>query len=155
MSKQKTKEIVLRGGFESINITHFRKETLRKGEEIQDHLFNVEEIRSEVQVLIKAQILRTVSIREKPYSVEFVFDISRKYINGRCSCVAGITANCKHAAALYYYINNERTVGCTDESQKWRAPSKKMQEQYPKGETIEKIITGSTTPHCSFIPGTV
>ena len=64
----------------------------------------------------------------------------------------GISANCKHSAALLHFINNERTEGCTDEGQKWKTPSKKMQEQYPKGETIESMFGGSVLTPTTFKP---
>ena len=35
-----TIEIIIRGGFDAIKVTHFRTETLRKGKELQEHIFN-------------------------------------------------------------------------------------------------------------------
>ena len=117
MDPNRFKEVIIRGGFESINISHFRAETIKKGKELFQHLFNVEEIQTASLTVIKGQILRTVSLSEKPYTIQIEFDRARNFVDGRCSCVAGITASCKHSAALYHYINNERTVGCTDTNQ--------------------------------------
>ena len=85
-----TIEIIIRGGFDAIKVTHFRTETLRKGKELQEHIFNVEETISLNQSTICGQILRTASVKEKPYSVVLEFDLNRNFLDGRCSCVAGI-----------------------------------------------------------------
>lgn len=69
----------------------------------------------------------------------------------RCSCVAGESAHCKHGAALYTYINSERTEGQTDSSQTWITPSKKLQEQFPKGESLMKIFGRTSSPTRNII----
>ena len=84
-----TIEIIIQGGFDPIKATHFRTETLRKGKELQEHIFNVEETKSLNKSIISGQILRTASVKEKPYSVMLEFDLSRNFIDGRCTCVAG------------------------------------------------------------------
>ena len=117
MDPNRFKEVIIRGGFESINISHFRAETIKKGKELFRHLFKVEEIQTESLTVIKEQILKTVPLSEKPYTIQLEFDQARNFVDGRCSCAAGITASCKHSAALYHYINNEHTVGCTDTNQ--------------------------------------
>jgi hypothetical protein len=44
------------------------------------------------------------------------------------------------------YINEERTVGKTDAQQQWTAPSKKMQEAFPKGQTVQQIYGKEEDP---------
>ena len=117
MNQKHFQEVIIRGGFDSINISHFRAETIKKGKELTQHLFNVEEIKTAMLTIIKGQILRTVTLSEKSYTIQLEFDPARNFVDGRCYCVAGISASCKHSAALYHYINNERSVGCTDTSQ--------------------------------------
>ena len=146
-------ELRIRGGFDTITATHFRKETLKKGKDLIQHLFNIEEIRSNGKIEIQALVVRAASIKEKPYTIQIEVDsTSRSFLDGRCTCIAGISANCKHAAALLHFINNERSQGCTDEYQKWKAPSKKLQDLYPKGETIEKLFLGKVTPNSTSQP---
>ena len=153
MATANQNELRIRGGFDTITATHFRKETLKKGKDLVQHLFNVEEIRSNGKIEIQALIVRAASIKEKPYTIQIEIDnISRTFLDGRCTCIAGISANCKHAAALLHFINNERSQGCTDENQKWKAPSKKLQDLYPKGETIEKLLLGKVTPNSTSLP---
>jgi putative phage-type endonuclease len=135
-------DIILRGGFSSIKAEHFRAETLRKGSELTKHIYSVEEIRSKEQIFFKAKIVRTTCLNEAPYSIHFELDQARSFKDGHCTCVAGITANCKHSAALFLYINNERSTSQTDKEQLWKTPSKKIQSLYPKGETIEQLLGG-------------
>jgi hypothetical protein len=153
MATANQNELRIRGGFDTITATHFRKETMKKGKDLIQHLFNVEEIRSNGKIEIQASIVRAASIKEKPYTIQIEIDnSSRTFLDGRCTCIAGISANCKHAAALLHFINNERSQGCTDENQKWKAPSKKLQDLYPKGETIEKLFLGKVTPNSTSLP---
>jgi putative phage-type endonuclease len=142
MSNNIQHDIILHGGFSTIKAEHFRAETLRKGSELTKHLYAVEEIRSKEQIFFKAKIVRTTCLNEAPYSITFELDQSRNFKDGRCNCVAGITANCKHSAALFLFINNERSTSQTDKEQQWKTPSKKIQVLYPKGETVEQLLGG-------------
>ena len=62
--------------------------------------------------------------------------------DSHCNCIPGITTNCKHSAALFLYICNERSTSQTDKEQQWKTPSKKIQVLYPKGETVEQLLGG-------------
>ncbi len=144
--------VTIRGGFQEIKVTKgfFRETTLTKGKKIlqaghvgavaQDEtLGEVEEVRTD-KIVIHGQVLHSVSVNQDPYRTEFELDTDRNIVNARCSCQAGITGQCKHSAALYLFINEERTTGCTDEQQAWKTPSKKLQQMYRKGETVEKLF---------------
>ena len=85
-------------------------------------------------------------------SITILYDDNKVRVLKILFAKTGISANCKHSAALYYFINNERTEGCTDEGQKWKTPSKKLQEQYPKGETIESLFAATVLPQTTFKP---
>jgi len=84
--------IIIQGGFTPIVNTFLRPETIRKGSELQDHVFDVQEIRSRSSVSMKAKVVRTVSLNESPYEVEIDVDHeSRAIITRRCTWVAGIS----------------------------------------------------------------
>ena len=132
---------------------HFRSDSLRKGKELLDgrHLSNVIEDRtSRGQTSFRAECIPEMSVRKAPYKIEFMLDENRRVRDARCSCVAGVVACCKHAAALYLFINEERCTGSTDERQRWHQPPKKAQDLYPKGETIEKLFSLPHTPGPSW-----
>ena len=147
--------ITIKGGFQAISVLegHFRAASLEKGEKIllARHVAAVEEVRDERgKTVIRAQVAHSASVRQKPYNVELELDSDRCVSSGRCNCVAGITGNCKHAAAVFRYVNKERATGCTDNTQQWDAPPKKLQELYVKGETIEKILKVDSAPPLLF-----
>ena len=140
------KNITLRGAFSSIKGLNFTGKKIRNGKELLDNLFNiqVEEKQTSGNAVISARMIRTTSITETPYIVEFEVDKSRQVVRSSCRCVAGESALCKHGAALYIYINEERSEGKTDDKQVWHAPSKAALEKYPKGETTEQILGGGS-----------
>ena len=57
---------------------------------------------------------------------------------------------CKHVAALYVYVNEERTTSKTDKEQQWSTPSQRLQLLYPKGETVTAIYGGEGSSERSF-----
>ena len=99
--------ITLRGAFSSIKGLNFTGKKIRNGKELLDNLFNiqVEEKQTSGNAVISARMIRTTSITETPYIVEFEVDKSRQVVRSSCRCVAGESALCKHGAALYIYIN--------------------------------------------------
>ena len=136
--------ITLRGGFSSVSGLKFEGQSEAKGKALMENLFNVQEVQKPGELcIITGRILRQTSVTEDPYSVRFFVDpTSREIVKSNCSCVAGCTAQCKHGAALYFYINNERSEGKTDVQQVWKTPSQKLQERFPKGQTAEEIFGG-------------
>jgi len=88
-----------------------------------------------LQVSITASCIPETNIREKPYQIDLSIDpTSRQIQDAHCTCKAGVTGNCKHSAGLIYYVNTERTTGCTDKKVCWKKPSQKLRELYPKGK---------------------
>ena len=133
------------GGFEQIEAEgFFRKELLKSGKDLLhgEHLISeeVKEVRDMTKTAIYGKCVREMSVRETPYQIEFQISSDRKLLDARCACVAGRTGQCKHAAALFLYINEERSTSQTDEMQKWRMPSRKRRLLYPKGETIQILF---------------
>ena len=111
--------ITLLGAFSSIKGLNFSERKLENGKHlIKDNLFNiqVEELQDSgsTKAVIRARMFRTTSINQEPYIVEFEVDMkTRTVVRASCRCVAGESADCKHGAALYLYINEERSEGKT------------------------------------------
>ncbi len=142
------------GGDEGSGRPHFQGQSLVKGRALiaGEHLRNVREEREHNRITICASCLPETRVRQSDYVIEFTLDSTRKVIDGRCSCVAGISASCKHAAALFLFVNEERSTGCTDSQAVWKKPSKKAQERYPKGQKVEELFKLSATEWPSFKP---
>ncbi len=132
------------GGFQTILVTSgfFRATALKSGRDLLDghHLHEVQECQEGDQTYIRAACVPEMSVRQPAYKIEFQVDKNRQVSDARCSCVAGVTAKCKHSAALYLFVNEERSTSQTDEEQRWKMPSRKKQSLYPKGETIEQLF---------------
>jgi hypothetical protein len=117
------------------------------------HIMNVQERREQGKVTISGKCIKGTKLSDDPYKVEIEIDPqSRKWISGHCSCVNGIDGNCKHTAGLVFFVNTERTVGCTDEAKKWKKPAEKVKKIYPKGQTVEELLLGTFTPHATKKP---
>lgn len=92
--------------------------------------------------MITSKCFATTSFAtSSPYSITFELDpVTRSITSSHCSCQAGCVAQCKHGAAAFAFINEERLTTKTDDRQLWHAPSKLLQSKYPKGEIIEQIL---------------
>ncbi len=138
------------GGFEQIHGYEPRKGIRKKGEEMVYHAFNVREVQKSdittgevTSIDIIGDCIREMSLTEKPWIVTLeVEPRTRDIKRSHCSCTAGADGVCKHTAAIYKYVNSERSEGCTDAEQSWSKPSKKLAELYPKGECIQKLFFG-------------
>ena len=139
--------ITLRGAFSSINGMKFDGQKEVKGRRLMKNLMNVEEIITPgaATTVIQAKIIRQTNVTEAPYKLRFEVDSTRRVVESWCECVTGRTANCKHGASLYLYINEERSEGKTDKQQEWTTPSKKLLERFPKGQTVAQIYGGKAT----------
>jgi hypothetical protein len=82
-------EIKIRTGFGQIFESCFLQSTLRKGRKIVSHIFNVEEVKTANETVIRGRCVRQASISKETYKVEVNLDITRKIIGGYCSCIAG------------------------------------------------------------------
>ncbi|KAG0425003.1 hypothetical protein HPB47_027811 [Ixodes persulcatus] len=65
---------------------------------------------------------------------------SRTVDSGRCSCKAGVTGCCKHAAAVCAFLNEATDETCTGRPQEWGKPSKKSKRDVKK--TISDLFPG-------------
>jgi hypothetical protein len=147
--------LLIGGGFQALTVDDefFRGGNTAKGEALAKagHILAVQEKQLGLCSEIVASVLPQTNVNQKPYKVVLSIDkSSRRVIQGRCQCVAGIDGKCKHAAAVFYFINRERSAGCTDKEQLWQAPSKAKQEMYGKGQPAEKIFNFPSTPQPSF-----
>ena len=134
-------------GFQSIKGLEFNPDPMKDGKLLipddpeKSHLFNVREVvyrNGQIQIL--AECMRSLSVRADPYKITFDLDSNRIVTSGRCSCCAGIDAKCKHASALYQYINIERTESKTDEPKLWQKPSQKQKNFYRKAKTMSELF---------------
>ena len=135
--------IILRGGFCAISGLEFQGQNVPKGRELIPNLLNVQEVRhpGTDEVKISGQIIRQTNISDTPWSITFIVRITdRTVIRAHCTCYPGRSAKCKHAAAMYLYINEERSEGKTDAHQQWTAPSEKLMSLFPKGKTVQQIF---------------
>ena len=95
-----------------------------------------------------------MQLNEDYYTVEFKVQLvnnERVVIHSDCQCVSGegwpdcVGADCKHAAALYFFINSgeHKSISKTDEKLAWKTPSEKKRELYPQGKTFAELIKNS------------
>ncbi len=146
--------ITLMGGFQPISFSdgYFEGARMKNGIKLvkANHVCDVKEEKQGDKVTISASCIPQTKV-SLLYSIQFSVDPTTRLVtDARCTCVAGITGSCKHAAALYTFVNEERCEGKTDERQQWNAPSKKAQAQYRKGDTIENIFNFPPTPPLRF-----
>ncbi len=140
------KTTTLFGGFEAITGLDFRKAIVDKGKEMTAHIFNVKEVRTYsetdeiVAISISGECIREMSLSNTPWRIVFELNPYREIVRARCNCTAGIDGMCKHTAALFNVVNSERTESCTDAEQVWSKPSQKLNQLYPKGESIQKLF---------------
>ena len=135
--------ITLGGGFSPISGIEFLGQSEAKGIALYkcQRLFNVRETQKPGEnFVITGRILKSTSVKET-WNIRFDIDpLTRKVINSWCSCYVGSTGRCKHCSALFKYINSERPEGKTDKEQKWTTPSRKSEERFPKGETVQQMF---------------
>ena len=102
--KSTNPNMTLLGAFSSIKGLNFTERRVKNGRELLENLFNiqVEEKQASGNAVIRARMIRTTSVTETPYIVEFEVDKARQVIRSSCSCVAGESADCKHGAAYTF-----------------------------------------------------
>jgi hypothetical protein len=122
-----------------------RSSTIIKGYDLakSGHVQNVREIqdpgqRSEIE--ITGVCVRQTRLNERPYNVVLIINEQREVKQAHCQCPAGTVGNCKHTAALFYFINHEREETKTDKACQWNAPSTMGQSLYPKGKPFDEIF---------------
>ena len=125
------------------------------------HLANIHEVIQSHKdwTLIAASCLPEMSLNDGYYNLKYmVQDVNgeRTVIYALCECVSGkgvpnnidaeSMADCKHSAALFFYINSNvhRTTSKTDVQYTWKEPSKKKLELYPPGQTFQDRVKNSS-----------
>ena len=143
---------ILKTGFAEIYCDKFRKSNLQNGKDMLPHVYNVEEYRNEGAVEIHGCCLKQMKVSgtNNFYRVELSLDAERNVISMHCQCVPGISGLCKHAAALYLYVNTERQETRTDTACSWKKPSARGNELYPKGKKVQDLV--KTEPVASPVP---
>lgn len=133
---------IVDGGFERVSGLIFRDTIVKKGREIKGNVFAVKETREPDKITITSKCFATTSFgTSSPYIITFELDPdSRSITSSHCSCQAGCNGKCKHGAAVFSFINEERSTSQTNDRQLWHAPSKLLQSKYPKGETVEQLL---------------
>ena len=143
-------------GFQAIKGVKFNPQPLKDGNLLlgendieTSHLFNVREVfyKNRTDTDLIGECVRSMSVRANPYIITFVIDENRNVKSGRCSCVAGIDLQCKHSAALYQYVNLERTESKTDAPKVWLKPSEKQKKLYRKAKTFNEMFGGEKFDH--------
>ena len=148
MSDQKTENV----------LTNSRADPTREGKQLIPHLEHVREYiwSDKSWTLIVASCLPAMNLRGDYYTVRFKVsgNDDRDILYAHCKCQSGrgqpkptsdSWADCKHAAALYFYIKNSQTYSQTDHQLKWKAPSQKKLELYPHGKTFETLYKSRGT----------
>ena len=57
---------------------------------------------------------------------------------GECTCIAGTDGNCKHSAALVFYVNTYEDESPTSEKCRWNIP--KRVQDYSKGCIVKDLF---------------
>ena len=95
--------------------------------------------------------VRSHSIRKDPYKITFEISKERNVTYRHCSCLGGGGGLCKHACAMYTWVNQETAPGKTDKPMEWNKPSKYAQKLYRELKTIFDLWGGREfTP--DFLP---
>ena len=137
--------VTLCGGFSPINGMEFLGQSEAKGAALHkcQRIFNVREVQTRApgeNYVITARIIKSTSVNET-WTLRFDIDPeTRRVIKAWCSCYVGSTGKCKHSGALFKHVNSERPEGKTDREQQWTTPSRKAQERFPKGETVQQMF---------------
>ena len=128
-------------GFEPISGLQFHPDVLNKAEKLierqesqEGRLRNVHEIiyKSDKITRIFAECIPQTKLNQTDYSIKFIVSEDRTVLEANCGCVAGTRGTCKHSAALFLWINKERSETKTDVPQKWMTHSEHLQKAYPK-----------------------
>ena len=98
---------------------------------------------------IQGYCVRSLSIRKDPYKISFLIDKDRNVVktDKSCSCIGGRNALCKHACALFTWINSEKTLSKTDRPCEWNQPSAYAQSLYREPKTAVELWGGESMDH--------
>ncbi|KAH9379710.1 hypothetical protein HPB48_009117 [Haemaphysalis longicornis] len=110
----------------------FREATLKKGKLLVKHVFAVEKLIQADEHQLNAKCVSQVQ-DNVVYDVRLkIYAHTRSVASGTCSCKAGITGRCKHAAAVCADVNEATDETCTSRPQQWGKPSKKPKRDVNK-----------------------
>lgn len=137
------RKVLIFTGFSRINPANLclRDDIVKKGKALEEalHLQEAFEETTDLGTFIRAKCVPETNINNSRYIIELTIGPNRKVLDGRYSCTAGADAQCKHAAALIHFVNNERFSSSTTTSLQWKKPSKKAEKLYPKGALVEEF----------------
>ena len=67
----------------------------------------------ETTTTISSKIIRETNVTDAPWVITLKVRVAdRKVLEAHCTCYVGRLAKCKHVAALYSYVNEERSEVC-------------------------------------------
>nr|XP_050034009.1 uncharacterized protein LOC126530763 [Dermacentor andersoni]XP_050039166.1 uncharacterized protein LOC126536286 isoform X2 [Dermacentor andersoni] len=116
---------VLHCGFKSVDglDQHFRPSILRKGRRLfeNNHVYGVREV-DETDVSAKCLSQQSKHMYEVGLKLTMQ---PRKIESGVCTCRYGSMGNCKHCAAVAFYLNDFNHASCTSAPQTWGKPAGK------------------------------
>lgn len=147
-------KIVIGSGFSLIHGLEFRPNPTKWGLKLMHHVHNVRETRytTDDKTIITACCLKRMKLKGS-YNVRFELDKDRKVIKGpdtKCFCPAGRTASCKHGAAVYFYVNEERTETKTDQPMTFKSPSEHCLSIYKKAKGFRELWPGRQIFHHNY-----
>ncbi|CAN7940140.1 unnamed protein product [Ixodes hexagonus] len=117
--------IVLFCGFKPINglRDYLREQGLRKGQKLLEskHVYATKETYGrDISAKCHSQQGKHV------YSITIELNpVSREIVCSTCDCRYGALGDCKHAAAVALFVNDDEAAACTSLPQAWRKPSRK------------------------------
>ncbi|XP_075547109.1 uncharacterized protein LOC142580148 isoform X2 [Dermacentor variabilis] len=102
---------------------HFRPSILRKGRRLfeNNHVYGVREV-DETDVSAKCLSQQSKHMYEVGLKLTMQ---PRKIESGVCTCRYGSMGNCKHCAAVAFYLNEFNHASCTSAPQTWGKPAGK------------------------------
>jgi hypothetical protein len=139
---------------ENVNKFVSRQSSMQKGNTLVDNIFYLEEVRSGNQVLLKREsdIPEIIFLNSFRWSLRVIFTGRQTRPNPlirlNSSLIldnASLNQLLAHVLLEFLaFVNMHRlcsppSTGKTDWEQEWKAPSKKMRERYPKGETLRQL----------------
>lgn len=133
---------VLHCGFKSVDglDRYFRPSILRKGRRLYDnkHVYGVQEVDgTELSARCLSQQGKHV------YEIGLKLTVQPRTIeSGQCSCRYGSAGNCKHCAAVAFFLNNFDHASCTSQPQAWGKPAGKP--LLNDKASIEELFGGGT-----------
>ncbi|XP_049514245.1 uncharacterized protein LOC125941297 [Dermacentor silvarum] len=151
----------LRSAFKKICAVdnYFRGCNVAKGQLLLSHVVDAVQFVGDDIVLAKGKCVSQVK-DDVVYDVELELSWScplkreLRISCGKCTCIAGVRGQCKHAVAVCLYINSYEEDSCTSRPQQWGKPSAKPRMQRSQHLSDVVLRKKSTAPDIKIVPRT-